>query len=73
MRLRNKARALAPVRCVPHFFNQTYLGILALSDVLLDRVVPVLGVTFVDGEDLPSLGNLHVWVCENKLTNGLGR
>ena len=49
-----------------------HLGVLALSDVLLDRVVPILGVTFVDGEDLTSLGDFHVWVCEDKLANRLG-
>ena len=44
---------------------------LALFHVLRDRLIPVLGISLVDGEDFPSGGNFHVGVCENELSNGL--
>ena len=39
-----------------------------LSDVLRDRLVPVFGVTLVDGEDLASGRNLHVVICQYELS-----
>ena len=45
-----------------------HLGSFALLDVLGSGLVPVLSVSFVDGEYLASLGNGHVWVRQDKLS-----
>ena len=44
---------------------------LALPDVLSDRLIPVLRIALVDREDIPSLWDLHVGICQDKLTNTL--
>ena len=52
-------------------YVRQYLGSLALIDVLCGGVVPVLGISFVDGEYLASLGDSHVWICQHKLPYSL--
>lgn len=49
----------------------TLLGELFSLDVLGSPLGPLFGVALVDAVDLPALGNFHVWVGEDKLTDAL--
>ena len=53
--------------------NYPYPRKFALVDILLDVIIPVLSIAFIDGEYLPTLRNLHVRIRENKFTKGLGK
>ena len=53
--------------------DSSYLGVLALPDVLCRGIVPVLSISLVEGERLPSLWDSHVGICQDKLSNSLSR
>lgn len=50
---------------------KAHLRKLLTLDIFCDALIPVHGVAFIDTEDLSSWFDLHVSVCEYKLTNRL--